>query len=141
MAARVPSRPSVAGADRLMLDSNIIIYAARPEYPGLRRLIATRSPAVSTISVVEVLGYHKLSEVDRRHFEAFFAAATVLPISDAVVAKAVSLRQSRKMSLGDALVAATALVFGRELMTRNVKDFAGVLGLVVVDPLMAGDPA
>ena len=45
-----------------MLDSNLIIYAARPEYPGLRRLIAARSPAVSTISVVEVLGYHKLSE-------------------------------------------------------------------------------
>ncbi len=54
---------------------------------------------------------------------------------------AVSLRQSRKMSLGDALVAATALVFGRELLTRNVKDFAGVPGLVVVDPLAAGDPA
>src|SRR5437667_171933 len=63
-----------------MLDSNLIIYAARPEYPGLRRLIAARSPAVSTISVVEVLGYHKLSEEDRRHFEAFFAAAKVLPI-------------------------------------------------------------
>lgn len=124
----------------MMLDSNLIIYAARPEYPGLRRLIATRSPAVSTISVVEVLGYHKLSEGDRRHFEVFFAAAEVLPISDAVVARAVSLRQARKMSLGDALVAATALVFGRELLTRNVKDFAGVPGLVVVDPLAAGDP-
>jgi hypothetical protein len=45
------------------------------------------------------------------------------------------------MSLGDALVAATALVFGRELLTRNVKDFAEVPGLVVVDPLAAGDPA
>jgi toxin FitB len=102
-----------------MLDSNLIIYAARPEYPGLRRLIAARSPAVSAISVVEVLGYHKLSEEDRRHFEAFFAAAKVLPISDAVVARAVSLRQSRKMSLGDALVAATALVFGREELLKE----------------------
>ncbi|HBI47099.1 MAG TPA: PIN domain nuclease [Planctomycetales bacterium] len=124
----------------MMLDSNLIIYAARPEYPGLRRLIAVRSPAVSAISVVEVLGYHKLSELDRRHFEAFFAAANILPVSDAVVTRAVSLRQSRKMSLGDALVAATALVFGRELLTCNVKDFAGVPGLVVVDPLAAGDP-
>lgn len=96
---------------------------------------------MSTISVVEVLGYHKLSEEDRLHFEAFFAAAKVLPVSDAVVARAVSLRQSRKMSLGDALIAATALVFGRELLTRNVKDFAGIPGLLVVDPLAAGDPA
>ncbi len=66
------------------------------------------------MSVVEVLGYHKLSEVDRAHFEAFFAAAEVLPLSDSVVARAVSPRQARKMSLGDALVAATALVLGRE---------------------------
>ena len=55
----------------------------------------------------------------------------MLPLSDAVVARAVSLRQERKTSLGDALIAATALVFGRELLTRNVKDFVGIPGLVV----------
>jgi toxin FitB len=77
-----------------MLDSNLIIYAARPEYPGLRRLIADRSPSVSAISVVEVLGYHKLSAAERAHFEAFFAAAEVLPLSDVVVARVVSLRQA-----------------------------------------------
>jgi predicted nucleic acid-binding protein len=124
-----------------MLDSNLIIYAARPEYPGLRRLIAARSPAVSAFSVVEVLGYHKLSAAERAYFEAFFEAAEVLPLSDAVVARAVSVRQARKMSLGDALVAATALVFGRELLTHNLRDFAGVPGLAVSDPLAAGDPA
>lgn len=105
-----------------------------------KRLIAASSPAVSAVSLIEVLGYHKLSEADRTHFEAFFAAAEILPISDAVVAKAVGLRQTRKMSLGDALVAATALVFDRELLTRNVKDFEWVSGLVVSDPLEKGDP-
>lgn len=90
----------------------MIIYAARPEYPGLRRLIAANSPAVSSLSIVEALGYHKLSPTDRKHFEAFFAAAEVLPITDRVVARAVSVRQAPKMPPGDALVAATALVFG-----------------------------
>jgi predicted nucleic acid-binding protein len=123
----------------MMIDSNLIIYAARPEYPGLRDLIATRVPAVSAISVVEVLGYHKLAPVDRTHFEAFFAAAEVLPVSPEVVARAVEIRQARKMSLGDALVATTALVFGRELLTRNLKDFADVPGLAVSDPLATDD--
>lgn len=123
-----------------MLDSNLIIYAARPEYPGLRRLITARSPSVSAISVVEVLGYHKLTEVDRNYFAAFFAAADILPVSDDVVSRAVSLRQSRKMTLGDALIAATALVFSQELLTRNVRDFEGVAGLIVNDPLASGDP-
>ncbi len=93
------------------------------------------------MSVVEVLGYHKLSEADRAHFEVFFAAAEVLPLSDSVVVRAVAVRQARKMSLGDALVAATALVFGRELFTHNLKDFARVPGPVVSDPLADGDPA
>lgn len=90
----------------MLLDSNIIIYAALPEYAALQDFIAKHAPAVSAISRVEVLGYHLLTETDRRNFEAFFAAATVLPISDSVLSKAVGLRQIRKMSLGDAVIAA-----------------------------------
>jgi predicted nucleic acid-binding protein len=39
------------------------------------------------------------------------------------------------MSLGDALVAATALVHRLPLATHNVDDFAWIDGLIVVDPL------
>ena len=92
-------------------------------------------PAVSAVSVVEVLGYHKLTAEERQHFEEFFAASTVLPISDQVIDRAVQLRQARKMSLGDALIAATALVHGRTLLTHNVADFSAVSGLTLRDPL------
>lgn len=34
----------------MLLDSNIIIYAAKPEHIGLRELIAEKAPAVSAIS-------------------------------------------------------------------------------------------
>ena len=125
----------------MILDSNLIIYAARPEYPGLRRLIAARSPAVSAVSVVEVLGYHKLSAADRAHFEAFFAAAEVLPLTTGVARASVGAASQARCRWGNALVAATALVFGRELLTHNIKDFAGVPGLVVSDPLAGGDPS
>ena len=124
----------------MILDSNLIIYAAKPEYPGLRRLIATQSPIVSAVSKVEVLGYHRLTEDDRRHFEAFFAVTQVLPVSDAVLERAIVLRQSRKLSLGDALIAATAFEYGHELHTHNTKDFEGIPGLVVIDPIADGDP-
>ena len=118
----------------MLADSNIVIYAAKPEHADLRRLIATHAPAVSAVTVVEVLGYHQLTDTDRQHFEQFFATATVLPVSDAVVAQAVKLRQTRKMALGDALVAATALVHGRTVVTRNTKDFAWVPGLKLLNP-------
>ncbi len=124
----------------MILDSNLIIYAARPDYPGLKHFITARSPAVSAISIVEVLGFHNLSPADRQHFEAFFAAAEILPLSDPVLAQAVALRQDRRMSLGDALIAATALVFGRELLTHNLQDFTWVPALIASDPLANGDP-
>ena len=59
----------------MLIDSNIIIYAAKPEYGALRRFIAEKEPAVSAISYVEVLGYHQLTEQERQHFEAFFGFA------------------------------------------------------------------
>ena len=65
----------------------------------------------------------------------------MIAVSDAVIDQAVALRQSRKLSLGDALIAATALVFNHELLTHNLKDFAGIPGLVVIDPVATGDPA
>ena len=121
----------------MLLDSNIIIYAALPEYSALQDFIAKHAPAVSAISRVEVLGYHLLNETDRRSFEEFFAAATVLPISDSVIAKAVELRQIRKMSLGDALIAGTALAEELTLVTRDTQDFQWIEGLTLLDPLQS----
>ncbi|MBN1935316.1 MAG: type II toxin-antitoxin system VapC family toxin [Anaerolineae bacterium] len=118
----------------MLIDSNIIIYAARPEHADLRAWIAERVPAVSAISYVEVLGYHRLTGQARQHLEAFFAAAPVLPLSEEVLEQAVRLRQLKKMALGDALVAATALVHGLTLVTRNTRDFDWVSNLSLLDP-------
>jgi toxin FitB len=123
----------------MLLDSNIIVDAAQPEHGLLRRFIAEHAPAVSAVSIVEVLGYYDLAESDRLHFEEFFAAATVLPVSAAVVEQAVKLRQQKEMTLGDALVAATALVHGYTLVTRNTADFAGIVGLRVLNPFAKED--
>jgi predicted nucleic acid-binding protein len=121
----------------MLLDSNILIYAAQTQHDDLRRWIASLrpTPAVSAISYVEVLGYHRLTDRERVMLEGSFASVLVLPISDEVLTQAVRLRQARKMTLGDALIAATALVSGRTLVTRNVKDFTWIGGLTVLDPL------
>lgn len=119
----------------MLLDSNIIIYAARPEHTDLRRFVAANQCVVSAVSYVEVLGYHKLTEADRVTLTAFFEATIVLPITQPILERAVQLRQARKMSLGDALVAATALVCGETLVTRNVDDFVWIEPLILHNPL------
>lgn len=119
----------------MLLDSNIIIYSSQPSFDSLRTFIAQTAPFVSAISYVEVLGYHQLTEEERTHFMAFFQAASILPLSTPVLEQAVKLRQIRKMALGDALIAATALVNQLTLVTRNQQDFAWIPNLSVINPI------
>jgi toxin FitB len=69
----------------MLVDSNILIYAAQPAYAHLRQCIAAHAPAVSAVSDVEVLGYHQLDDEERQYLEAFFRLARVLPLSQTVL--------------------------------------------------------
>ena len=118
----------------MLLDSNIIIYSAQLEHSQLRELIAEYSPVVSALSYLEVLGYHLLTEQQRQYFEEFFQVAEVLPISQDVLVQAVTLRQRKRLTLGDAIIAGTALVYELTLITRNVNDFRWITELNLLNP-------
>lgn len=84
-----------------------------------------------------MLGYHRLTEEYRLYFEEFFGVVEVLPISNAVLDRAVLLRQMRRMTLGDAIIAATALVYDRTLVTRNIGNFQWISELTLINPFEA----
>lgn len=119
-----------------LLDSNILIYSSKAEYADLKKYItnSTAISAVSVATVIEVLGYHRLSSTDKAYFESCFAILHIYEVNKAVSNKAVKLRQQQKLSLGDAIIAATALLHGCELVTRNTSDFKGIPGLRLLNP-------
>ena len=121
----------------MLLDSNVIIYAARPEHSALRDFIEVHAPGVSIISQIEVLGYHKLNDTDRQFLERFFQTTERFPLSETVVQMAIELRRRRRMSLGDSIIAATAIVHKRTLATRDIDDFRWLEELKLHDPLAA----
>jgi toxin FitB len=90
---------------------------------------------VSVISYIEVLGYYALTEDDWQFLEQFFRTAERLPLSETVVQWAVKLRQRRKMSLGDSIVAGTAIAYERTLVTHNTEDFRWIEEIKLLDPL------
>lgn len=61
--------------------------------------------------------------------------AVILPVTEAITRQAVSLMESLTLShglqMGDALIAATALVQQVPVLTGNVKHFAAVPGLLI----------
>lgn len=123
----------------VLLDSNIVIYSTRPEsvFDRLREFLLENEQSVSLITYVEVLGYHDLNEQDKASFEIFFNATPTLAITEEIAEQAVRLKQDRKMGLGDAVIAATALEHGLPLVTRNTKDFQWIESLELIDPLAA----
>jgi predicted nucleic acid-binding protein len=60
----------------------------------------------------------------------------MLQIDELVIHKAIQLRQTAKMSLGDAIIAATVLNHNLQLWTNNISDFDGIHGIKILNPLL-----
>jgi predicted nucleic acid-binding protein len=118
----------------MILDSNIIIYSVKPEYIRLARYLQTNQNIVrvSLISTLEVLGFNRLTQTDKLTFEAYFASVDILPISREVIMEAIRLRQQNKRSLGDSIIAATALIHNLPLLTNNTIDFQDISNLEII---------
>ena len=53
-----------------------------------------------------------------------------------VAKQAVSLRQKKNISLGDAIIAGTAIVHKLPLVTANISDFKWIKNLELINPLI-----
>ena len=119
-----------------LLDSNIFIYASQPQHlPTLAPLFAASDSFASEITRLEALGYQKIASGDKLFLEETFSTMQILSIDKVIIDKAIELRQQHKMSAGDAIHAATALLNNLELHTRNTSDFSWIAGLKVVNPI------
>ncbi len=117
----------------IVADTNLFIYLAKgvlqPEVFG------DEDVAYASVSRVEGLGFQLITAAEAQLLEMAFMAREQIDLTNAVVLEAIRLRQLRKMSLGDAIIAATARIEGAELWTANEADFAGIDGLRVRTPL------
>jgi len=120
----------------ILADSNLIIYSASGKYPSLASWFEVNRPAVSAISLVEVLGYHKFKGEERETLQAFFEDIIILYPTKEIFKTAVELRQQRSLSIGDAIIAATAICHNLTLATHNTDDFKWIETLNLSDPLV-----
>lgn len=119
----------------MLVDSNILIYATKPEHTSLRLWLVEALPKVSVISKVEILGYHKLHSAEKTALTELLDCLELIYLTPASYEIAIQLRQQRKLTLGDALIAATSLERGYAVATCNTDDFAWISELKVFNPL------
>ena len=122
----------------MLCDSNILIYATKPEHAKLRRWLVEALPKASVISKVEILGYHKLRSAETAVLTELLNSLELIYLTPASYEIAIQLRQQRKLTLGDALIAATCLERGYRLATCNTGDFAWIDEMKLFNPLEAG---
>lgn len=119
----------------MLIDTNIIIYAAQPQYLTLRLFLDRIRRSFSMVSYIEALGYHGLTDDAERQLAGFFRAGQILPLSDGIAQQAIALRRRRRIGLADAIIAATAITHNLTLVTHNVRDFQWIAELQLLDPL------
>ena len=120
----------------MLIDSNIAIYASQRRYDILFNFLENLlNRSFSIVTYIEALGYQRLLEPEKRSLEHFFQNSEILPLTDTIAQQAIALRQQRRMGLGDAIIAATAIVHSLTLVTHNTEDFRWIGGLELLDPV------
>lgn len=126
----------------MLCDSNILIYAADPDDIHCRPFAEREDAAIASVSRIEVLGFPglaALSEDHRARLHEVVSSMVEFALDGPVIERAIALRQLRKMTLADAVIAATALVHDMPLVTRNSDDFEHVAGLRIINPFLSDE--
>lgn len=119
-----------------LLDSNTIIDYVGGKLPdgAMQKLtsIVNDGFSISPVVKIETLGF-KGAEDDMRMVDGLLSFAFMHYIDDAVIDKTIELRKSYRIKLGDAIIAATAIVNNLSLLTHNLSDFVTIKELDVID--------
>jgi len=115
-----------------ILDSNVIIDLVAEKLPSnVFKQLSDSLLFTSVISRIEVLGF-QTTKLEEEKFISLFEDLQTLSLTEEVVLKTILIRKTNKIKLGDAIIAATALVYDLKLLTRNVSDFKRIEGLEVL---------
>lgn len=123
---------------RYLIDTNVISHLFSNKLPNdgkeFVKNIVNTDFVISVAVEIEILTHHE-SPDKLPLIEEFINLATILPLDKNVTKTAIQLRRNqRKLKLGDAIIAATALVHNLILITNNTKDFSSIKGLQIIDP-------
>lgn len=122
-----------------LLDSNILIGFLNGSQKEINWIITEKQNnsflGYSIISKIETLSLYNLSEDKIQDIEKFFNVFNQIHLSDEVISLSAKLRRNLKLSLGDAIVAATAILKRATLVTndkalvKKIKNLVNVLSL------------
>ena len=122
---------------RVLIDSNIFIYAAAGQSEALAVLDSAASndfSGYSAITRLEVLGYSQFADDEEARLLTMLSCFNEYDVSCSIIDEAVRLRKSAAIKVPDAIIAATARIYRATLITRNTDDFKNLEDLDIRNP-------
>jgi predicted nucleic acid-binding protein len=120
---------------RYLIDTNVIIDNFGDKLPEkAKTLLFSIDLTVSAVTKIELLGWINATQEQLQPLYDFIEIVNVIPINETVIEKTIAIRQTKKIALGDAIIAATALIYDLVLISSNISDFKNITDLKVIDP-------
>src|SRR4051794_13210885 len=108
-----------------VLDANVVLYLLAER---LATLLPEGEHYDSVITELELLSYPALEADEERRIRAFFGGVGLVGLTPTVRETTIRLRRAQRLKLPDAIIAATAVSLGAELVTNDLR-LARVPGL------------
>jgi predicted nucleic acid-binding protein len=121
--------------NQYLIDTNPVIdfFNGKLSAEG-KKLIAAIEPAISVITHIELLSNKNIPSKEWQQIHDFIQIAVIYALESQIVEQTIILRQNYKIKTPDAIIAATAIVYGFTLISRNVADFKNISALRAIDP-------
>jgi predicted nucleic acid-binding protein len=122
--------------NRLLLDTNILIYLSRKEVELDFFANSNDMIGISVITYMEALGFLFKFKKEENIMEALCQNLDVIQLDDKIVSLVIALRKEGRIKLPDAIILATAIANDMFLVTHNLSDFSAFSSRIrIIDPV------
>jgi len=116
---------------RILLDTNILIGVLNGTLDP-RRIARRGIVVLSAVTVMEIYALAGMSDIEQHRIDSALAMVEVMPVDVVVAKRAGMLARTRPRRKSDLLIAATAIVHGLPMITKNIRDFREIPGLALL---------
>ena len=121
--------------DKYLIDTNIIIYLTQGKLKISDFAKKDDDFYISSITYIETLGYPFSNQDEENEITKFCQMFERIFLTKEIEQQTIHIRKTSKIKLPDAIIAATAIVFGLTLVTHNMDDFKNIHKLNILNPL------